>query len=300
MTRVAAIDVGTNSVKLAIADVEGDVRIVREESEITRLGRGVDETRNLAREPMAATLNAVARFADDARAAGASRIVVAGTSALRDAGNGDEFLRSVRDRTGLDVEIISGMREAALAHLAVSSDPALQLDPSAELAVFDIGGGSTEVNIGSGESISYHRSFDVGAVRLTERFLRSDPPSASEMEEAKRYVSGEFEGVPAPAGARAAAGIGGTLVNVAAVTSKPGQAIHGSHLSMDRLREALSKLAGAPLERRRSMPGLEPGRADVIVGGVIILIALVERLGVESVQVSTRGLRYGLLKEMAR
>jgi len=299
MTRVAAIDVGTNSVKLAIADVAGDVDLIREDSQITRLGQGVDETGSLRGDAMERTLTVVQRFAEQALSAGAISTAIVGTSALRDARNGADFIAGVTARTGLVLEIISGDREAQLAQTAVSSDPALDLDPAARLVVFDIGGGSTEVTIGRGSKVDFHGSFNIGAVRLTERTLPSDPPGAAELCAAMDQVAAIFDKLEAPAGPLAGVGIGGTVVNAAAVAAGGREGIHGTNLLAQQIAHVLDRLAAVPVEIRRGVPGLEPARADVIVAGVVILASLMTKLNLPNVRVSTRGLRYGLLVEMA-
>ena len=299
MTRVAAIDVGTNSVKLAVAEVHDDIDLVHEDSQITRLGRAVDKSGRLSEESMSLTLDVVARFASDARSLGAARIVVVGTSALRDAANGADFIDAVAERTGLDLEIITGDREARLALRAVSSDLTLRLDPSMELAVFDIGGGSTEVNTGHDSTVEFHESFNIGAVRLTERFFHSDPPEDDELRAAMDQAIDMFKDLPAPNSSRTGVGIGGTVTNASRILAEGTRDVHGRRLEQSQVMELLQRLAAIPLALRRETPGLDPARADVIVAGITVLGALMDRLALQSITVSTRGLRYGLLSEIA-
>ncbi|HEY3329562.1 MAG TPA: Ppx/GppA phosphatase family protein [Capsulimonadaceae bacterium] len=300
MARVAAIDVGTNSVKVSVADVtaESGVTIVREDAELTRLGKGVDETKVLSDDAMARTLAAIKRFADGATADGAGKIVIVGTSALRDAGNGQAFIDAVHEATGIGLEIIAGEREAQLAYRAVRFDPSLGLPPDCAVAVFDIGGGSTEINIGTGSTLTTHESLNIGAVRITERIIHSDPPTASELADARKWADEMLRRVPSPSGRLVAAGIGGTVVNIAGIVCEGKYDAHAAMIPADEIEGTLTRLASMSLAERKLLPGLEVARADVIVGGAIILAAVVTHLGVGGVRVSKRGLRYGILHEL--
>ena len=165
MMRLAAIDIGTNSVKLLVADADdaGALSIVTEAAEVTRLGAGVDKTGQLNADAVSRTLDTVTRFAAEARAQGAARVLAAGTSALRDAANGAEFLAQAWAQAGVEIEIITGEREAALAFAAITSDPQLPIPKGYPLFVFDIGGGSTELITGDREHIQTHNSLHIGA-----------------------------------------------------------------------------------------------------------------------------------------
>lgn len=305
MKRLAAIDIGTNSTKMTIADADdqGLLHIISETAEVTRLGAGVDANKQLGDEAIARTLAALSRFAADARAQGAVEIVAAGTSALRDAANGPDFLARARNETGLTIEIISGDREAALAYAAVRSDPDLGLPADFGLVVFDIGGGSTELSLGGADGLERHLSLDIGAVRVTERFLHSDPPTDSEKAEAINSVQSALAVFPPPDRQPILVGIGGTAVNIGAVTlaqsAPPPNDVHGTLLFAPEAQDALSLLAAVPLAERRAIPGLEPARADVIIGGALILTALLAHFHSDRFLISVRGLRYGLLAELA-
>ncbi len=304
--RLAAIDIGTNSTKMTIADVSkiGQLSVVSELSEVTRLGEGVDASRRLGDAPKSRTLDAVARFAGDARALGAETVLGAGTSALRDAANGPEFLTEIKDRTGIAVEIITGDREAQLAYAAVRSDASLQIPAEASLLVFDIGGGSTELILGDANGVGRYKSLDIGAVRLYERFLSSDPPSPFELNAARAFASASFATFPQPDAPLLVTGIGGTALNIAAVTQGAAQAdpdtIHGATLSAAEVSSALARFASVPLEQRRAIPGLDPKRADVIVAGALILDTLLTYFHAGHFLLSARGLRYGLLADYAK
>ncbi len=304
--RLAAIDIGTNSTKMTVADSDADERltVVSEDAEVTRLGEGVDANRRLKDEAVARTLEAVRRFAEAARSQGAERVVAAGTSALRDAANGADFLRQAKEQAGVDIEIITGDREAQLAYAAVRSDADLYLAPDAPLLVFDIGGGSTELILGQGGDVQQHISLNVGAVRLTERFFQADPPTEDEVRHASQFAGGLLVTFPKPEEAPRVVGIGGTVVNLASVTRAlpkvDPDAVHAMTLSAEDVSNALARFRSMPLAERRQLPGLESARADVIIGGALILSRLLAHFHADRFTVSARGLRYGLLAEAAQ
>lgn len=304
--RLAAIDIGTNSTKMTVADVsdDGALTVVAEDSDVTRLGEGVDADKRLNEAAMSRTLDAIVRFAEEARRQGAETVLGAGTSALRDAANGAEFVAQVQQRAEVEIQIITGDREAQLAYAAVRSDSTLPIPPDAHLLVFDIGGGSTELILGDARGVGRHKSLDIGAVRLTERFLKSDPPTAYELNQAAQYARAAFDTFLAPDMPPLVAGIGGTAVNIAAVTqgqTKPDpDALHGAMLSHAAVASALDRFAHLPLAERREIPGLEPKRADVIVAGALILDGLLTYFHADRFLLSARGLRYGLLADYAK
>ena len=304
--RLAAIDIGTNSTKTTVADAaaDGTLSVVAEDSDVTRLGEGVDASGRLGDAPMARTLAAVVRFADAARASGAEVVLGAGTSALRDAANGSDFIQSVKDRARVDIQIITGDREAQFAYAAVRSDTSLHIPADAFLLVFDIGGGSTELILGDAAGVGRFQSLDIGAVRLTERFLHSDPPTAYELQQATAYAHAALETFLRPAAPPFVAGIGGTALNIAAVTqgqTRPNtNALHGMALPRTAVASTLSQFAALPLSERRALPGLESKRADVIIAGALILDQLLTYFAADQFLLSVRGLRYGLLAEYAK
>ncbi|MDR3709682.1 MAG: Ppx/GppA phosphatase family protein [Capsulimonadaceae bacterium] len=299
MSLAAVIDVGTNSAKMAVADLDNGITIIQEESEITRLGKGVDAAGMLRVDAIERTLDAIDRFVALAKMAGARRTKVIGTSALRDAGNGQTFVDGLFARTGLTIEIVSGDREAQLAYGAIRSDASLGISSDEPLAVFDIGGGSTEITLGTGEQIRAHRSMNVGAVRVTERILHGDPPLERELRAGSQLAADILSDAPTLSSRIRGVGIGGTIVNIAAVSVGGAASVHGARLTREQIDGVLGLLAAKTVAERRAVPGLEPGRADVIVGGILVVCALMDRLGLSEVGVSTRGLRYGVLAEMA-
>ena len=303
--RLAAIDIGTNSTKMTLADVgaDGTLSVVAEDSEVTRLGEGVDAAKRLKDEAVARTLDAVQRFADAARAQGATQVLAAGTSALRDASNGPEFIAQALERSGVNVEVITGDREAQLAYSAVHSDASLHLSDDLPLLVFDVGGGSTELILGRGAEVQRYKSLDAGAVRLTERFLKSDPPTEEALAQASAFADELLATFPAPELSPRIVGIGGTAVNLAAVTQRLSEpdpdAVHAVVLSRSAVLSALARFRAVSLDNRREIPGLEPKRADVIIGGTLLLSRLLSYFHADQFTVSARGLRYGLLAEAA-
>ncbi len=300
MTRYAAIDVGTNSVLLLVAERQADGRLVavEERAEITRLGRGVDATKRLDPAAMEETLRVLEAYAKDARELGATGLVVSATSAARDASNGQAFLDAALARAGVRVEIISGEEEARLSFASASAD----FGGQGPLVVLDIGGGSTEFISGDAAGrLAWRQSFDVGAVRLTERLLEGDPPAEAELAAARALLAETFAGLPPVAPGSRLVGVAGTVTTLCAVarTIEPYDAtlVHGATLSRDDVAQTVRRLASLPVRLRRTLPGLQPRRADVIVAGGLVLEAAMDALGAGEVLVSDRGLRWGLLAD---
>jgi exopolyphosphatase / guanosine-5'-triphosphate,3'-diphosphate pyrophosphatase len=302
--RFATIDIGTNSVLLLVAErqPDGRFRAVSERSEITRLGRGVDQSRVLSEAGMEDTLQVLERFAAEARALGAHAIAVSATSAARDAKNGPDFLAAALARAGVTVEIISGPLEAQLSFAAVHADFAAEAQ--GPLLVIDIGGGSTEFIYGNAEGnargeVAFRHSFDVGAVRLTERLVRTDPPTREERERMELLLQDTFRALPPPPAGALLVGVAGTVTTLYAVQHgiEPYDAgrVHGGSLTLAELSQLTDTFWRLPLAERRALPGLQPKRADVVPAGSLILLTALRALGLESVRVSDRGLRWGLL-----
>jgi exopolyphosphatase/guanosine-5'-triphosphate,3'-diphosphate pyrophosphatase len=301
--RYAAIDVGTNSVLLLVAERGADGRFspVLERAEITRLGRGVDKSKTLASEAIEDTLKVLEGFAADAKKHGAEATVATATSAARDASNGPDFLSAAQRRAGLKIEIISGDEEARLSFASAWAD----FGGEGPLVVLDIGGGSTEFIFSDAKgAITWRRSFDVGSVRLTERMVTTDPLSGAERAKLSAFLDETFAPLPAAADGFQLVAVAGTATTVCAVgrAIDPYDAakIHGARFDAHELSSTVSRLCFTPLEQRRQLPGLQPKRADVIPAGALILEAAARRLGVSSVRISDRGLRWGLLADRFR
>ena len=306
--RVATIDIGTNTVLLLVAErgADGVLRAVEERATITRLGEGVDRTSCLAAAAIERTRTCLAEYAGVVSGAGAERVAVVGTSAMRDAGGGEELRAHIRAALGVEVRVVSGEEEARLTFRGALSG--LPMDAADEVAVFDIGGGSTEVVVGrpgDPPALAFAQSFDVGSVRLTERHVAHDPPTTEERDIITRAARDAFARVPALPGLQAQApiGIAGTVTTLAAVSLAlvpyDGARIHGHILPRADLEAVVARLAGLDLASCRDVPGMEPKRADVIVAGGLIALALVDHWGATAIRVSDRGVRWGLAEELA-
>lgn len=284
--RRAVIDIGTNTVKLLVADVQGGkVAPVVSKDQTTRLGEGVNESKRLSRAAIARSIQTIDDFLNEAHSLGVSDVLALTTSAARDAVNGDEFLDGVRCKCGLEVQVITGEREAELIFLGVSSDPEWSSQP---ILVLDVGGGSAEFIQGESGRIELFQSLPLGALRLTELF------GEGRFTELCDYLRTRLR----PALARYAAhgrrliGTGGTSTTTARIAC--GTVDH-STISQKDLCALVDRLREMPLAERKKVRGLPPERADIIVaGGAVFLIAM-EVLGVKDLTVSVRNLRYGAL-----
>jgi exopolyphosphatase / guanosine-5'-triphosphate,3'-diphosphate pyrophosphatase len=285
MTRVASVDIGTNSTRLLVAD---GAREVARESIVTRLGEGVDRTGRLGEEAQARVLDVLAGFREQIGDARAAAVM---TSAVRDAANGAEFARRVHEVLGFPARTLSGDEEAQLTFAGATS-----LRRGAErVLVLDIGGGSTELVLGSAGEVRWHASLQVGVVRHSERHLHSDPPTAAELDALRADM--RFE-MPDDAGVDVAIAVAGTPTQAAAIDLgleryEP-EAIEGHVLTAETLAEQLGRLAALPLAERRNVRGLDPARAPVIVAGIAILLEVVRCFGLPSVEASERDILWGL------
>jgi exopolyphosphatase/guanosine-5'-triphosphate,3'-diphosphate pyrophosphatase len=300
MLRVAAIDIGTNSVKMTVADVDSaTITELVSRSRITRLGRGVDANRAFSDEPLQTTLRALVEFATEAQLLGVSKISAVGTSAVRDASNGAFFLRESRQILPADGELISGDREAALAYTAAITDPALKgIDLSSALS-FDVGGGSTEIVFGSGPRIIQARSLDIGAVRLTERYLSGAESDAQAQVALLDYVDAQLAAIEPNGKPSAVIGIGGTAAAVIRLRDGYSATLQSTSVSAFEIEAWARYLKLLPLDTRRRLPGIAPARADIVVAGLTIIDRLLRKLDTQGYVVSGRGVRYGLLMEAA-
>jgi len=279
--RRAVIDIGTNTVKLLIADVrDGQVIPVVAKDKTTRLGEGVNATRQLAAHAIARTVQTIADYVAEARQHSVTGLCAITTSAVRDAANQQKFLDTVRRQCGLDVEVITGEREAELIFRGVSSDPALS---KSRLLVMDIGGGSVEFIQGEAGKIERHQSLPLGAVRMTERFGDDFPALAEFLRTTYRSALREYN-----AAGRQFIATGGASVTLVKITKVR---------TLDEILALVSRLNALPLAERRQVPGMPADRADIIVAGGAALAFAMEALGVYELTVSTRNLRYGALLE---
>lgn len=287
--RRAVIDIGTNTVKLLVADVlpDGVVTPVVSKDKTTRLGEGVNASHRLLVAAIERTAQTIAEYVADAREHGVQEIFAFTTSAARDAENRDDFLRAVRERCGLEVQVITGQREAELIFRGVSSDPAWNRTP---LLVLDIGGGSAEFIQGVGGKIDRWLSLPLGAVRLTEKFQGQDFKEVAEY--VRTTLHRELAGFSFAN--RQLIATGGT--NTALVRVAKGKVDHAV-LTFEDVSGLVARLNAMTLEERRQVPGLPPDRADIIVAGAAVLLFAMETLGALELTVSTRNLRFGALVE---
>jgi exopolyphosphatase / guanosine-5'-triphosphate,3'-diphosphate pyrophosphatase len=298
-TRVAALDVGSNTVLMLVAELSGaGVRRLADFMKITRLGRGVDRTGLLDPAASALTLDAIAGFVEKARELGAQKILTAATAALRDARNGAEFIKQVHQRTGVDLDIISGQTEAQLNFLAATRG--LGIDHAEAMLIVDIGGGSTELIRCAGGAAPAMVSLQIGSVRLTERLVRHDPPSAQERIKIYDAITEELRSLRWDGfHPRRLIGVAGTVTTVCAVAvglqTYDHSAVHGRQLSKDQVTQTAQRLFGLTTAQRKQLPAMIEGRADVICAGAAILDAVTQFFQADTVTVSDQGVRWGLV-----
>jgi exopolyphosphatase/guanosine-5'-triphosphate,3'-diphosphate pyrophosphatase len=301
--RCAFFDVGSNTILCLIAECGGgDFRVLDDLAEITRLGRGVDQTRRISAAGEEATSAALRRYLERCAVLGVQEIAAVGTSALRDAENSDVVRARWQRELGLRVRVISGAEEAAYSFSAVLHGLGFT---ERELLVIDIGGGSTEFIRGNAAGVVQAVSVDVGTLRLTERFLHSDPVSQEQCAAMNVAIERALE-VLGGHGLRAApgltlVGIAATFTTLVAVEKKLAQyshsEVHGSVLSVDEVRRQIRFYQNLTLEQRKSIPGLHPMRADVILPGACLIEKIMTLFDERQVVVSDQGVRYGLLYE---
>jgi exopolyphosphatase/guanosine-5'-triphosphate,3'-diphosphate pyrophosphatase len=292
--RYAAIDVGTNTVRFLVVDERSEA--VDRGSRITRLGKGVDASGSIDRDAMNRTLDAVTTFVERARELGAESIRIAGTSALRDARNGADFLSEVREATGLDVEILTGETEGRCAYAGATG----WLERG-DYVVCDIGGGSTELI-----TVANAVSIDVGSVRVRERFFSKDPPQPSEIAAAREYVRDAIAGGVAVLGRgrEQLIGVAGTITTLAALAlglkKYDRERVHGSRLARADVEDWSRRLLSTSAEEIAKIGPVAPGREDVIASGSLILSIVMEVLNAGDVLVSEHDILDGLVAELIR
>ncbi len=308
MPRVAAIDIGTNSVLLLIAEVRGGELVpLREIATITRLGEGVDQTRRLAEGASSRTLACLASYAEVIAELGVEPgdVAAVGTSAMRDAAGGEAFRARARELLGVEPRTISGDEEAALTYEGTLVG--IPRDAGRPVLVFDVGGGSTELILGDGQSIGAAKSLDIGSVRLTERHVRSDPPTDAEVEAVRADVHRALGSLPAAIRGGPEVdlvGVAGTVTSLLAVSRnvEPYDAtrVHGARMSLSELDAVVTRLRALTTAERGGLPGLSPKRADVIVAGALLAREVMAWSGASELTVSDRGVRWGLALHLAR
>ena len=300
--RVAAVDLGTNSTRLLVADVDDhSIQEVTRLTKITRLGEGVDERKRLLPAPIARVRNVLVDFRRQAEQLGAERTLAVATSAVRDAENGEAFLGEIEWSYGFQTRLLTGDEEAQLTFRGVS----LGRDVAEDTLVVDIGGGSTELVVGGADGLRFHDSLDLGCVRLTERFLHSDPPTEEELAACGAAVRNLLaERVPQDVRPETAIGVAGTITSLAALDLSlaeydPDQ-VHGHRLSREGVLAQLERLASVPLAERREIPALDPDRAPVIVAGAVILREALEHFSLAGLEASEHDILDGAALEAAK
>lgn len=299
MTRVAAVDCGTNSIRLLIADVDastGELTELDRRMTVVRLGQGVDRTGRLAPEALERTFAACREYAGIIKEHGAERIRFVATSASRDAENRDEFVDGVVGILGVEPEVITGDQEAEFSFTGATRE----LPGHEERLVVDIGGGSTEFVIGRGH-VEAARSVDIGCVRLTERHVRSDPPEPEEIAAVRADIEAALDLAEEVVPVREAGilvGLAGSVTTVAGIAlgldAYDSEAIHHSRVSRDRVAEITERLIRSTRDERAAIPVMHPGRVDVIMAGALVLLAIMDRAGVPEVVVSEHDILDGI------
>lgn len=311
--RVATIDIGTNSVLLLVAEAsdEGEgsgdaLRPLLERATITRLGEGVDKNRRLADGAIERTLSCLSEYARDLRELGVERLEAVGTSAMRDAEGGQAFVASAKQILGVAPRTIDGQEEARLTFAGALSG----LPQTGNLTVFDIGGGSTEIIVGtrnpsapSERRIADSISLNIGSVRLFERHVQSDPPTRDEMTRIEADIASALTAAPKPESASLLVGVAGTVTQLAALelelTDYDSTRVHGHVMQRATIDALAARLASLSLADRRVLPGMSPQRADVLVVGSAIAKAVLHWAGATELVVSDRGVRWGLAEQLA-
>ncbi len=300
--RLATIDVGTNTVILLVAELIGKIGLhfLEDRAEITRLGEGVDRTGVLGEEGQNRTLNALRGYCERCRSLNVEEIRVAGTSALRDAANAGDFRNRLKRELNLNLRVLSPQEEAGYSYLAVQRGLPLG---AKELLVVDVGGGSTEFIWGKDGELYRWASFQMGTVRLTERFLFSDPVREEECTQLASAVDDDLRGVLADWKTETVfdvmVGIAGTFTTLSAakkglIRYLPAE-VHGSFLNREEIQRQIRHFKGKTIAERREIRGLEPKRADVILAGSLLVDRIMEFFHIERVVVSDQGIRHGLL-----
>jgi exopolyphosphatase/guanosine-5'-triphosphate,3'-diphosphate pyrophosphatase len=300
--RIAAIDIGTNSIHMIVVRVRPDLsfEVVDREKEMVRLGAGGLDGRSLTPTAMTAALQTLAKFRRLADSHNVDEIVAAATSAIREADNGGDFIADVGRRTGIQIRVISGTEEARLIHLAAVYGVHMGGSPA---VVIDIGGGSIEVTLGTASHLSHARSFKLGVIRLTERFVRTDPLGARDERRLVKHINKEIGGYLDTVAARRfdrVIGTSGTILSLGALAlSDEGvvrdEALRNRRVGAKAIHRVRKRLSGADLDARLHMDGLDPRRADIAVAGSILLDSVIRRLGADDITLCDLALREGLV-----
>ncbi|CUT00536.1 Ppx/GppA phosphatase family protein [Candidatus Chrysopegis kryptomonas] len=298
--KVASIDIGTNTLLLLIADVkDGKIIPLHNSQIIARLGKNVEASGLIQKEAFDKVLNALIEFKKISEKFGVEKIFAIGTSALRDAKNRDDFLNFIKEKTGIEIKVISGEEEAKLTYLGAVSG----LDEkflNQKISVIDIGGGSTEVILGLGFEIKKFISLNIGTVRITEKFLKHSPPLDEEINNAKFYIQNEFEKVKNfEFEGSTLVGVAATVTTIASYSLKletyNGERVNGYVMGIETIEEIYKTFRNLSVAEIRKIPQISKGREDVIFAGVLILLEFMRKFNFNSIIASDRGVRYGVI-----
>ena len=292
--KIASIDVGSYSCRLSVADFSNSFEIIHEEGNITSLASGLKQNGYLLKDRIEETLKVIENYILKAKSLGADDIVLIGTEALRRAKNSQEFLQKLKDRTGYDLRIITPEEEGNLAFLAV----VFSLRPKGSFCLIDQGGGSTEFVCGKDFEVEYLKSLPIGIVNLTEEFIKSDPPTAEELESLKNFLDKVIKDVVRPCDVLV--GLGGTITTISAIKHGvfpyKGSKVHGAKLSLDDVKFWLDTLSSMKAEDRiKKFPHIEAKRAKVIIPGLMIFYRAMVLFGAREITVSDWGIKEGIL-----
>ncbi len=299
--RVSAIEIGTNSTKFIIAELneKGTVEVITRTSTVNRLSSGMYPENNLKPEAVERGIEIIGDFVKESNAQGAKLVSIFSTSVLRDAGNKEVFIGKIKELFGVDINVISGEEEAHLAYMACRT---VVYDKSLKFGVIDIGGGSTEIIIGNGNDIDQKISLDVGAVRLTEMFVSHDPVEDSELEQMTAYIEKQInERESLDLSGLQLVGTGGTIKTLGTLffqkEHSKEKTINGKVIKKYEIELLFSMLKLITIENKKKLTGLNPKRADVITSGIRILLSIMNKFNIEEIKISSQGVLEGFIAE---
>ncbi len=297
MKKYAILDIGTNSIKFFLFGIEdGNVETIIDTNNISRLGEGLQKTGKISPEAMERNIKALSEFLELAKEHEVEEITAVGTMCLRTATNAEDFIKKAKEELGLEIKVIPGEEEARLSYLAVLSTIG---KTDKNIVVFDTGGGSTEFIFGEGTKLVKKMSLNIGAIRPTEEFLHSDPVTQKEVEDMLNFLKEFFNQHNLEGKADYLIGIGGTVTSMGAVmykmTKYDPNKIQGSKLTLEEVNNQIKMYSSMTIEQRKTIPGLQPKRADVILAGAGIVKTILEKFQKDYFIISDRGLRHGLM-----
>lgn len=304
--RLTSIDIGTNTLLMLVADIDssGRLTVIHDEHVIARLGKGVDANKVILPETFTRALGFLQEYKRISESCESEMIIARGTSALRDSKNQDEFIAFIKHKLGFTISVLSGDEEAELTYLGAVSD-FLEDDRDGSFSVLDIGGGSTELINGRNLEVSSKYSIDIGSVRLTERFLKTSPPSSLGVSGALSLIRSQVSQFGSVSSTARLIGVAGTLTTLASIDldlpAFDRQKVHGHQLTYDAIQAIFNRLRIKTLQELQSIPQILPERADILLAGILILLESMKQLNANEIMVSDRGLRFGiLLKEFLK